>query len=69
MPTRPTTLSEHPRNRLEQRPGALTRTSNDARESGTSSARLRFQPLQLTHMAAVQELSDGRGCSRSIKPE
>jgi predicted nucleic acid-binding protein len=44
MPTRPTTLSSTPVTVSRAAPWRPHRTSNDARESGTSSARLRFQP-------------------------
>jgi hypothetical protein len=44
MPTRPTTLSSTPVTVSRAAPWRPHRTSSDARESGTSSARLRFQP-------------------------
>jgi hypothetical protein len=62
MPTRPTTLSSTPVTSREQRPGALTaRPMMRARAALVRRACV-FSLLQLTHMTAVQELSDGPAC-------
>lgn len=49
MPTRPTTLSSTPVTVSRAAPWRPHRTSNDARESGTSSARLRFLASSNSH--------------------
>jgi hypothetical protein len=59
MPTRPTTLSSTPVTVSRAAPWRPHRTSNDARESGTSSARLRFQPPPTHTHGGRPGLSDG----------
>ena len=70
MPTRPTTLSSTPVTVSRAAPWRPHRTSNDARESGTSSARLRFQPPPThTHGGRPRNSRMGQRAGMSSDPQ